>query len=177
MEKRKINLEKVIDNLDENIFPNIEYFMDGIHRGLDGSVDGSNNGLYKGLIHGEGLDELGINKEILNSQKPILELCKIILDKKGTLFFKLGLTYYEGGSEIDIDGEWIEMDEYSEESYDIGGYGIIVTNNGWDYGYYTQLMSHCFSAPEEDFYYLSEDKEDKVAMKIIKNLDEMDIYD
>ena len=79
MDKRKINLEKVIENLGENIFPNIEYFMNGVNVHSDGNVDGSNDGLYQGLIHGEGLEELGINQDVLNHEKPILELCKIIL--------------------------------------------------------------------------------------------------
>ena len=38
-------------------------------------------------------------------------------------------------------------------------------------------MSHCFMPPEEKHYYLSEDKDDKIVMKMIKNLDEMYIYD
>ena len=177
MDKRQINLEKVIGNLGENIFPNIEYFMNGTSGEPDGSVDGSNNELYKGLVHGEGLDELCIDESILESENPILELCKIILEKDGKLFFKLGLTYYEGFSEIDVDGEWIEVDEYSDEAYDTGGYGIYLTKDDWDYGYYTLIMSHCFLPPEESFYYLNEDKDDKVAMAIMKNIDEMDIYD
>lgn len=177
MDKRKINLEKVIENLGENIFPNIEYFMNGVNVHSDGNVDGSNDGLYQGLIHGEGLEELGIDKNVLNHEKPILDLCKIILEKNGTLFFKLGLFYSENYSEIEIDGEWFELDESLEKLYGMGGYGIIVTKNDWDYGYYESIMSHCFMPPEEKHYYLSEDKDDKIVMKMIKNLDEMDIYD
>lgn len=174
---KKINLEKIIDNLGENIFPNIEYFIDGTYGGPDGSVDGSNDGLYKGLVHGEGLDELNIDESILKSENPILELCKIILGKNGTLFFKLGLIYYEGGSEISIDEEWFEIDECTDELYYTGGYGIYLTKDDWSYGYYTVSMFLCFLPPEEKFYYLNNDKDDKITMEIIKNIDNMDIYD
>lgn len=179
MADKKINLEKVICNLGENFFPNIHYFMNGFHKGSDGSVDGSNDKLYKGLVHGEGLDELSIDESVLESEKPILELCKIILEKGGTLFFGLGLIYYEGGSEVIIDEEYsIVMDEeFLLGKYYIGGYGIILTKNKWNYGYYTVCLSHCFLPPEEKYYYLDNDKEDKVAMEIIKRIDEMDIYD
>lgn len=179
MSDKKINLKKVIVNLGENFFPNIHYFMNGFENGHDGSVDGSNDNLYKGLIHGEGLDELGIDQSILESEKPILELCKIILEKGGVLFFGLGLVYYEGGEELILDEEYsIIMDEESLEKYYIGGYGIVLTKDEWNYGYYTVCLSHCFLPPEEKYYYLdNDDEEDKVAMEIMKRIDEMDIYD
>ena len=81
MSDKKINLEKVIGSLGENIFPNIIYFMKGVNSGKDGNVDGSEDGLYQGLVRGEGIDELDIDKSVLESENPILELCKIILDK------------------------------------------------------------------------------------------------
>ena len=177
MSDKKINLEKVIDNLGENIFPNIEYFMNGTSLRPDGNVDGSNDGLYQGLIRGEGIDELGIDNGVLDSENAILELCKIILDKNGTLFFKLGLIYSENFSEVEVDGEWFEIDENTEKSYFTGGYGIFLTKNNWNYGYYTHSLSHCFLPPEEKFYYLFDDEDDKVARKMIENIDEMEIYD
>ena len=176
MSDKKINLEKVISNLGENHFPNIEYFMNETSFEPDGSVDGSNDELYKGLIHGEGLDGLNIDESILKCDDPILELCKIILDKNGTLFFKLGLIYYEG-SELVIDDDEIEIDEYAEINYSTGGYGIYLTKDDWNYGRYTHCLSHCFLPPEEKFYNLEEDKDDEIAMEIIKRIDEMDIYD
>ena len=176
MNKKQISLEKIIGNLGENIFPNIEYFMDETNRNPDGNVDGSNDELYKGLVHGEGLDELDIDESILSSENPVLELCKIILDKNGTLFFKLGLIYYEG-NEMAIDDEWIEVDEYEDIPYSNGGYGIYLTKDDWNYGYYTHCLSHCFLPPEEKFYYLENDKEDRFAGIMIRNIDDMDIYE
>lgn len=177
MSDKKINLEKVIDNLGENIFPQIEYFMNGTQGRSDGNVDGSDDGLYKGLVRGEGLEELGIDEAVLESENPILKLCKIILEKDGTLFFKLGLIYYEGGSELAIDDEYFEVDEYEEIGYSLGGYGIYLTKDGWSHGYYTHCLSHCFLPPEEKFYPLDNDEDDWIAMKMIGNIDEMDIFD
>lgn len=177
MSDKKINLEKVIGNLGENIFPNIEYFMNEESIRADGNVDGSNDGLYQGLVRGEGLDELNIDENILNSNNPILELCKIILDKNGTLFFKLGLIYYEGNEFVIDDDELFGFDEYSEVNYSTGGYGIYLTKDDWDYGYYTHCLSHCFLPPEEKFYHLTDDKEDEIAVEIIKRIEEMDIFD
>ena len=95
------------------------------------------------------------------------------------LFFGLGLVYYEGGEELILDEEYsIIMDEESLEKYYIGGYGIVLTKDEWNYGYYTVCLSHCFLPPEEKYYYLdNDDEEDKVAMEIMKRIDEMDIYD
>lgn len=178
MNEKQINLEKVIDNLGENIFPNIIYFMNGVNYGKDGNVDGSNDGLYQGLVRGEGIEELDIDKSVLESENPILELCKIILDKNGTLFFGLGLMYSEGFLEVSVDDEWIEIDEDLEGYYpNTGGYGIYLSNEGWDYGYYSQELFMCFMPPEEEYYYLDDNKEDKVAIKIMKNIDEMDIFE
>lgn len=178
MKKRQINLEKVIGSLGENTFPNIHYFMNESHQNPDGNVDGSNDGLYQGLVRGEGIDELGIDNNVLESQHPILELCKIILEKNGTLFFGLGLLYSEGFSEVAVDEEWIEIDEDLGGYYpNTGGYGIYLSNEGWNYGYYSCTLFLCFMPPEEKYYYLNDDEEDKVAMKIIKNIDEMDIFD
>ena len=118
MSDKKINLEKVIDNLGDNIFPNIEYFMKGNSLRADGNVDGSDDGLYQGLIRGEGLEELNIDGNILNSDEPILELCKIILDKNGTLFFKLGLIYYEGNEEQFLAMGGKRKQVYTLESYE-----------------------------------------------------------
>ena len=177
MNKRQVNLEKVIGSLGENIFPNIIYFMNGVNQGKDGDVDGSNDGLYQGLVRGEGIEELGIDKSVLESENPILELCKIILDKNGTLFFGLGLLYSESFDEVSVDDEWFEVDEEIGGQYHIGGYGIYLSRDGWDYGYYSQELFMCFMPPEEEYYYLDDNKEDKVAMKIMKNIDEMDIFE
>lgn len=178
MNKRQVNLEKVIGSLGENIFPNIIYFMNGVNQGKDGDVDGSNDGLYQGLVRGEGIEELGIDKSVLESENPILELCKIILDKKGTLFFGLGLLSSEDFSEVYVDDEWIEIDEDLGGYYpNTGGYGIYLSNEGWDYGYYSQTLFLCHLPPEEKYYYLNDDEDDKIAMKIRKNIDEMDIFE
>ena len=68
MVDKKINLKKVIGNLGENIFPNIEYFMNDDSINPEGNVDGSNDGLYQGLVRGEGLDELNIDENISNNK-------------------------------------------------------------------------------------------------------------
>ena len=177
MNDKKINLEKVIDNLGVNIFPNIEYFMNESQGRADGNVDGSNDGLYQGLVRGEGLEELNIDENVLNSDNPILELCKIILDKNGTLFFKLGLIYYEGNEFVIDEDELPEIDEYSEVEYSNGGYGIYLTKDDWNYGYYTQCLFQCHLPPEEEFYYLTDDEEDEIAVEIIKRIERMDIFD
>ena len=176
MSDKKINLEKVISSVGENIFPQIEYFMGRTTGMSDGNVDGSDDGLYRGLIRGESLDELNIDESVLKCDDPILELCKIILDKNGTLFFKLGLIYYEG-NELVIDDDEIEIDEYAEINYSTGGYGIYLTKDDWNYGCYTHCLAHCFLPPEERFYNLNEDKYDEIAMELIKRIDDMDIYD
>ena len=177
MNNRQINLEKVIGSLGENVFPNIHYFMNGDYQNPDGNVDGSNDGLYQGLVRGEGIDELRIDKSVLESEHPIFELCKIILEKNGTLFFGLGVLYSESFDEVSIDDDWMELDEDLDEHYSTGGYGIYLSNDGWDYGYYSMSLFLCHLPPEEKYYYLNDDKNDKVAMKIIKNIDEMDIFD
>lgn len=133
--------------------------------------------MYQGLVRGEGLDELNIDENILNSENPILELCKIILEKNGTLFFKLGLIYYEGSEFVIDDDELLGIDEYSKVNYSTGGYGIYLTKDDWNCGYYTHCLSHCFLPPEEKFYYLTEDKDDEIAVEIIKRIEEMDIFD
>ena len=46
MSDKKINLEKVISSVGENIFPQIEYFMGRTTGMSDGNVDGSDDGLF-----------------------------------------------------------------------------------------------------------------------------------
>ena len=177
MNDRKINLEKVLGSLGENVFPNIHYFMDGVHKDADGNVDGSNDGLYKGLVRGEGLEELGIAKNVLESDDAVLQLCKIILEKNGTLFFSLGLLYSESPDYVSVDDDEFDVDEDIGGRYHIGGYGIYLSNDGWSYGYYSLSLFLCYLPPEEEYYYLDNDEDDIIAMTIMKNIDEMDIYD
>jgi len=173
MSDKKINLEKVIDSLGDNSYPHIEYVVDGI----TGNVDGSDDGLYQGLLQGKNLKELGIDEEVLNSENPRLELCRILLDKNATLFFKLGLTYREG-TELSIDNDvHMELEEDNGGFEETGGYGIFLTNDGWDYGYFDVVLLRCDMPPKETYCHIEDVEGEEFSAILIDLIDNMDIYD
>ena len=181
MYEKEVDLKK-LSKFASNESPNIHYFKN--EDRIKGYVDAD------GLIKGNDLEKLEIDDSILNTENPIEELCKYLLDNDYELFFNLGIVEDLSEYNITDKGKFeinyllnVKIDAENDfNGYTNGHYGVFVKRIFDKYqkddGYVAETMSIVkFLQPDRKFYHLDEiQSEDKLKNTFKKLIDKEDIY-